>query len=60
MSKITRRNFLKYSAGASASLALPWTVRQAFAARPARSMLTKYIQPCHCPALGSWSLRLAE
>ena len=52
MSKITRRNFLKYSAGASASLALPWTVRQAFAARPARSMLTKYIQPVPLPGAG--------
>ncbi len=52
MSKITRRNFLKYSAGASASLALPWTVRQAFAARPARSMLTKYIQPVPLPGDG--------
>ena len=52
MSKITRRNFLKYSTGASASLALPWTVRQAFAARPARSMLTKYIQPVPLPGAG--------
>ncbi len=49
---ITRRSFLKYSAGASAALALPWTVRQAFAARPARSMLTKYIQPLPVPGNG--------
>src|SRR6266567_8607336 len=52
MSKITRRNFLKYSAGASASLALHWTVRQAFAARPTRSMLRKYIQPLPLPGAG--------
>jgi spore coat protein A len=50
--KMSRRNFLKYSAGASASLALPWTVRQALAARPARSMLTKYIQPLPLPGAG--------
>jgi spore coat protein A len=49
---ITRRRFLRYSAGASAALALPWTVRQAFAARPARSMLTKYIQPVPLPGHG--------
>ncbi len=52
MIKMNRRNFLKYSAGASASLALPWTVRQAFAARPARSMLRKYIQPLPLPGAG--------
>jgi spore coat protein A len=52
MIKMTRRNFLKYGAGASASLALPWTVRRAFAARPARSMLTKYIQPLPLPGAG--------
>src|SRR4030095_11565669 len=49
MIKITRRKFLKYSAGASAALALPWTVRQAFATRPARSLLTKYIQSLPVP-----------
>src|SRR6266700_5983222 len=49
---ITRRTFLKYGAGASAALALPWTVRQASAARPARSMLTKYIQPLPLPGAG--------
>ena len=49
---ITRRSFVKYSAGASAALALPWTVRQAFAAGPARSMLTKYIQPLPVPGNG--------
>ncbi len=49
---ITRRSFLKYSAGAGAALALPWTVRQAFASRPARSMLTKYIQPLPVPGVG--------
>jgi spore coat protein A, manganese oxidase len=49
---ITRRSFLKYGAGASAALALPWTVRQAFAAPPARSMLTKYIQPLPLPGAG--------
>jgi spore coat protein A len=52
MIRITRRNFLKYGAGASAALALPLTVRQAFAARPARSMLTKYIQPVPLPGDG--------
>jgi spore coat protein A, manganese oxidase len=50
--QITRRKFLKYSAGASASLALPWSVRRAFAARPARSMLRKYIQPLPLPGAG--------
>jgi spore coat protein A len=49
---ITRRSFLKYSAGASATLALPWTVRQAFATGPARSLLTKYIQPLPLPGAG--------
>jgi spore coat protein A len=49
---ITRRNFLKYGVGASAALALPWTVRQAFAARPARSLLTKYMQPLPLPGAG--------
>lgn len=49
---VTRRNFLKYSAGAGAALTLPWTVRQAFAARPARSMLTKYVQPVPLPGAG--------
>jgi spore coat protein A len=49
---ITRRNFLKYGAGASAALALPRTVRQAFAARPAHNMLTKYIQPLPLPGAG--------
>ena len=52
MITITRRNFLKCGAGASATLALPWTVRQAFAARPARSVLTKYIQPLPLPGAG--------
>jgi spore coat protein A len=50
--RITRRNFLKYGVGASAALTLPWTVRQAFAARPARSMLIKYIQPLPVPGNG--------
>jgi spore coat protein A len=49
---ITRRSFLKYGAGASAALALPWTVRQALAGRPARSLLTKYIQPLPLPGAG--------
>jgi Putative multicopper oxidases len=49
---VTRRSFLKYGVGASAALTLPWTVRQAFAARPARSMLTKYIQPLPLPGAG--------
>src|SRR4029450_7027962 len=49
---ITRRTFVKYGAGASAALALPWTVRQAFATRPARSLLTKYIQPLPLPGHG--------
>jgi spore coat protein A len=49
---ITRRSFLKCGAAASASLALPWTVRQAFASRPARSLLTKYIQPLPLPGAG--------
>ena len=49
---ITRRSFLKCGAAASATLALPWTVRQAFAARPARSFLTKYIQPLPLPGAG--------
>jgi spore coat protein A, manganese oxidase len=52
MTMITRRSFVKYSAGASAALALPWTVRQGFAARPARSVLTKYIQPLPLPGGG--------
>jgi spore coat protein A, manganese oxidase len=51
-SMITRRSFLKYGVGASAALSLPWTVRQAFAARSARSLLTKYIQPLPVPGAG--------
>ena len=51
MTMITRRHFLKYSAGASTALVLPWTVRQAFAAKPARS-LQKYIQPLPVPGNG--------
>jgi spore coat protein A, manganese oxidase len=49
---ITRRSFIKCGAGASAALALPWTVRQAYAARPARSVLTKYIQSLPVPGNG--------
>jgi spore coat protein A, manganese oxidase len=49
---ITRRSFLKCGAGASAALALPWTVRQAFGTGPARSLLTKYIQPLPVPGAG--------
>src|SRR4029450_6931425 len=48
---ITRRSFLKCGVAASATLALPWTVRQAFASRPTRSLLKKYIQ--HVPLPGS-------
>jgi hypothetical protein len=43
---------VKCSAGASAAPALPWTVRQAFAAPPARSLLTKYIQLLPFPGAG--------
>src|SRR5512141_2917275 len=50
--KISRRSFLKCGAGASAALALPWTVRQACAAAPARSVLKKYIQPLPVPGNG--------
>jgi spore coat protein A len=49
---ITRRSFLKYGVGASAALSLPWSVRRAFAAMPARSFLTKYIQPLPVPGAG--------
>jgi spore coat protein A len=49
---ITRRSFLKYGAGASAALVLPWTAPQAFAASPVRGMLTKYIQPLPLPGAG--------
>jgi spore coat protein A len=52
MITVTRRHFLKYGAGASAALALPWTVRQVFAATPKRGMLTKYIQPLPLPGAG--------
>jgi spore coat protein A len=49
---ITRRSFLKYGVGASAALSLPWTVRRAFAAAPARSLLTKYIHSLPLPGAG--------
>src|SRR6266550_2462190 len=49
---ITRRSFLKYSAGASAALSLPWTVRQAFAGAGMGGALTKYIQPLPLPGAG--------
>jgi spore coat protein A len=52
MSRMKRRDFLKCGIGASAAFALPWPVRQAFAARPARSMLRKYIQPVPLPGAG--------
>ena len=49
---VTRRSFLKGGAAVGTALALPWTVRQAFAARPARSLLAKYIQPLPVPGAG--------
>jgi spore coat protein A len=49
---LTRRSFLKYGAGASAALSLPWAVQETFATRPARSLLTKYIQPLSVPGDG--------
>jgi spore coat protein A, manganese oxidase len=49
---ITRRSFLKSGVGASTALALPWSVRQAFVSGPARSLLTKYIQPLPVPGAG--------
>jgi hypothetical protein len=49
---ITRRSFLKCGAGASAALALPWTVRRAFAASPPLNLLTKYVQPLPVPGAG--------
>src|SRR5438477_970590 len=49
---VTRRNFLKYSVGASAALSLPWTVRQAFAAAGMGGALAKYIQPLPLPGAG--------
>lgn len=49
---ITRRSFLKCGVAAGATLALPWTVRRAFAIPPARSGLTKYIQPLPLPGTG--------
>jgi spore coat protein A, manganese oxidase len=49
---LTRRSFLKYGIGVSAALTLPWTARRAIAARPARSTLTKYIQPLPVPGAG--------
>src|SRR5262245_57327075 len=47
---MTRRRFLQYSVGASASLALPWTVRPRVAA--AASKLTKYLEPLPLPGAG--------
>jgi spore coat protein A len=49
---VTRRFFLKCGAAAGGALALPWTMRQAFASRPARSFLTKYVQPLPVPGAG--------
>ena len=49
---ITRRSFLKCGVAAGATLALPWTVRRAFATLPARAGLTKYIQPLPLPGSG--------
>ncbi len=49
---ITRRSFVKCGAGASAALALPWTVRQAFAIPPRRTVLRQYIQPLPVPGAG--------
>ena len=49
---ITRRSFLKCGVATGATLALPWTVRRAFATPPARAGLTKYIQPVPLPGAG--------
>ena len=50
---ITRRTFLKYGAGASVALAVPWTARQAFATRPPPARrLTKFSQPLPVPGAG--------
>ncbi len=52
MITITRRNFLKYSVGATAALALPWLPRRAVAAAGMGGALTKYIQPVPLPGAG--------
>ena len=49
---ITRRSFLKCGVAAGATLAFPWAVRQALAIPPARTGLTKYIQPLPLPGSG--------
>ncbi len=49
---IKRRSFLKCGAVAGVGLAVPWTVRQAFGTMPARSLLTKYVQPLPVPGAG--------
>src|ERR1700757_256386 len=49
---ITRRSFLKCGVATGATLVLPLTVRRAFAMPPARSLLTKYIQPLPVPGAG--------
>ena len=52
MTRITRRHFLKYGAGAGALLMLPRTGLQAYAAPSTGGRLMKYIQPLPLPGAG--------
>ena len=52
MKRITRRRFLQYGLGASASLAVPWTRRIPVAHAAMGGRLTKYVEPLPVPGAG--------
>jgi len=52
MRRITRRLFLRYTAGLGGALALPWTAHIPMAHAATGGKLTKYIQPLPVPGTG--------
>src|SRR5512141_2164781 len=52
MKRIRRRRFLQYGLGASASLAVSWTVRIPVARAAKGGTLTKYLEPLPVPGAG--------
>jgi spore coat protein A len=52
MTRITRRRFLQYSAGAGAALTMPWAIRPGVAAAATGPQLEKFVQPVPLPGAG--------
>jgi spore coat protein A len=52
MKRITRRRFLRYTAGLGGTLALPWAVHIPAARAAPGGKLTKYVQPLPVPGAG--------